>query len=193
MAETRRLLRPHTSYRLVLKTPLAKQLCNVALGMANALAKLGLAVQNRLPPDQGKQAAALAFEILAGLHRALEADKAAAADYRVPPEFKKTRCPYHLEAVVAHPSAAAVIRFLADLDEVGLKWDWRHHREAASGFNVWYVDKTDLWAAAIAGFTKTVKIYWQPFRPQETPRTTPARPDGPQISGENKMKEESYV
>ena len=147
----------------------------------------------RLKSPKGRQAIARITAAFARLLQALEAEQAAAADYRVPPEFKKIRGPYHLEAVVAHPSTAAVIRFLADLDEVGLKWDWRHHREAGSGFNVWYVDKTDLWATSIAGLTKTVKSYWQPFRPQETPRTQPAHPNGPQVSGKNKIKEESYV
>ena len=147
----------------------------------------------RLTSPKGRQATARITTAFARLHQALEAEQAAAADYRVPPTFKKCRSPYHLEAVVAHPSAAAVIRFLADLDEVGLKWDWRHHREAASGFNVWYVDKTNLWAGYIAGLTKTVNIYWQPFRLKETPKPQPVRPTGPRIAAESKMKEESYV
>ncbi|HAY20646.1 MAG TPA: hypothetical protein DCY27_00440 [Desulfobacterales bacterium] len=121
MAETRRLLRPHTIYRLVLKTPLAKQLCNVALGMANALAKLGLAVQNRLPPDQGKQAAALAFEILAGLYSALEADKTAAAGQA---SIRVTEFPaiFRKDLKVCHVNAVKVLNLLADLDNLAVSW-----------------------------------------------------------------------
>jgi len=115
------LLRPHATYKVVLKTPLAKQLFNVALGMANALTKLGLAVQDRLPPDQGKQAAAVAFEILAGLQSALEAEKAAAAGQA---STRVTEFPVILrrDLKVCHVNAVKTLNLLTDLDKVASCW-----------------------------------------------------------------------
>lgn len=50
---------------------------------ANALSKLGLAVQYSPPPGQGKEIAALAFAILAALQKALDQARAALADQNI--------------------------------------------------------------------------------------------------------------
>jgi hypothetical protein len=115
------LLRPHATYKVVLKTPLAKQLYGVAVGMANALSKLGLAVRHSLPPDQAKQAAALAFEILQALQVALDAEKSAAAGQDIP---KVTAFPAVLqrELKFCHAHAVQVINLLVDLDKLGRTW-----------------------------------------------------------------------
>lgn len=115
------LLRPHATYKVVLKTPLAKQLYGVAVGMANALSKLGLAVRNSLPPDQAKQATALAFEILAVLQNALEADQTVAAGQTGP---MVTQFPTVLrrELKVCHANSVKVMSLLADLDKLAGCW-----------------------------------------------------------------------
>ena len=116
-----RLRRPHAIYTVALKTPLARKLFHLTVGMANALTKLGLAVQHRLPPEEGRQAAALALEILAALQNALAQEKAAVADQNVP---SVTVFPVVLkkELQVCHANAVKTINLLVALDDLARTW-----------------------------------------------------------------------
>lgn len=116
-----RLLRPHAIYKVALKTPLARQLFNLTVGMANALTKLGLAVQHRLPPEPGRQAAAMAFAILDALQSALDQEKAAVENQQVP---RVTVFPVVLKKELRMCQAYAVktINLLAALDNLACTW-----------------------------------------------------------------------
>lgn len=116
-----RLRRPHVTYKVVLKTPLARQLYGMTLGMANALAKLGLTAQHSLPPDQGKRASALAFEILAALRDSLATEQAALTGQHIP---RVTDFPTVLrrELQICHAHAIQVMDLLATLDKLARTW-----------------------------------------------------------------------
>lgn len=116
-----RLMRPHAVYTIVIITPLARQLYNLTVGMANALSKLGLAVQHSLPPEQGRQAAALAFEILAALQRALDQERAALEERNV---VRVTAFPVALkrELKICHANALRAMDLLVALDKTARTW-----------------------------------------------------------------------
>jgi len=148
----------------------------------------------RLAALPSRQAIAKITGRLERLQLAMQAEEAAAADIRVPKDFRKRQYqPVKLEVVVDHPLALAVIRLLADLDETALKWDWRC-QENQGGFDAWYVDKTQQWPANIKALATTAMNYWKLFqkdRPSRRP-AQPAQPPGPQTEKEREEKE-SYV
>ena len=127
---------------------------------------------------------------LGRLQLAMQAEEAAAADIRVPKDFRKRQYqPVKLEVVVDHPLALAVIRLLADLDETAIKWDWRC-QENHCGFDAWYVEKTQQWPANIKALATTVMNYWKLFQKEKPNRrpAQPAQPPGPQTEKEREEK-----
>lgn len=145
----------------------------------------------RLAATPSQHAIAKITGMLDRLQLAMQAEQAAAADIRVPKDFRKRRCqPVKLEVVVAHPLALAVIQLLADLDETAIQWDWRC-QENHGGFDAWYVEKTQQWPANIKALATTAMNYWKLFQ-KDRPNRQPAQPSGPQTAEEREEKE-SYV
>jgi len=115
------LFRPHVKYVLALKTPLARQLYRVVLGMANSLSHLVFTARQRLPPDRCKQVTALAFEIIYGLQSRLQDEKSALQAQRID---AVTNFPVQLnkELLFCYHGSIAIMQMLVDLDNLAQHW-----------------------------------------------------------------------
>ena len=115
------LFRTHVKYVLAIKTPLARQLYGVALGMANSLSHLVFSARQRLPPDRCKQVTALAFEIVYGLQSRLNNEKAALQAQQIKPV---TIFPVQLnkELLFCYHGSIAIMQMLVDLDKLAQHW-----------------------------------------------------------------------
>ena len=115
------LFRPHVKYVLALKTPLARQLYGVVLGMANALSHLSFSARQQLPPDRCKQVTALAFEIVYGLQGRLNNEKSALQAQQIKPV---TIFPVVLTKQLAfcHRSSCVVMEMMTDFDNLAQHW-----------------------------------------------------------------------
>ena len=124
------------------------------------------AVVNRLSSlasPKGHQALANISGQIVRLQQAMQADKAAAADIKINSELvSQYWTPRAFNVTLAHPLAVELIRLLADLDELSLKWATRFI--ASPGLDAWYFDKTSQWVASLRALARTVKTYWQPFQ-----------------------------
>ena len=60
-------MRPHIYFKLVIKTPLAKELYGMTIRMANALTHVTFESQMSLPPERAKRVTATSYEIIAVL------------------------------------------------------------------------------------------------------------------------------
>jgi hypothetical protein len=106
------------------------------------------------------QAIAKITWLLGRLQLAMQAAEAAAADIRVPQDFRQRRFqPVNLPVIVDHPLALAVIQLLVDLEETALKLDWRY-QENLGVFDVWYLEKTRQLPASLKALATTAMNYW---------------------------------
>lgn len=161
------LRRPYASYKLVLKTPLAKQLYGKAIGLANMVAKIGLAAQYGLAPEASKRLAALTFEILAGLQEALAAEYQSLADLAAP-QVADFPAELQKELRFCHPQALKVMQILSGLDRAARTW-----------YDLWFwgrLTKEDLdcknaaWRQRFRRACRQVNNLWQSTQQASRPR-----------------------